>query len=201
MARYRRGSMFVRDPREHSTPLDRNALARILTLAEALERRTKAKGRRNGRLGYVGLAVLRALLLRFQNRASGVCNPSYDALQTATGLCRESVARGLDRLEAAGILQRTRRIIREIVDGSILVTRQASNLYRLSDPRPGVGEGAPEARPAQPFPARGFLAALAATALRRAESTMKGETTSPIQTDWRKIPDWRQQLARKGSVS
>jgi hypothetical protein len=45
-----------------------------------LERRTKEPGRKNGALGYVGLAILRALLLRFLGR-NGLCCPSYETLQ------------------------------------------------------------------------------------------------------------------------
>jgi len=131
MARYRQGSVFVRDLREHSIPLDRNQIARILYLADALERRTKAKGCRNGALGQVGLVVLRVLALRFLNRATGLCCPSYDAIMHATGFCRQTVARALQRLAWAGILRWTRRIERAGAAGR---PRQASNLYRISEP-------------------------------------------------------------------
>jgi hypothetical protein len=57
-ARYRHKAMFVRDPLAHSTPLDRNARASLIFLAERLERRTKGKGRKNGALGAIGLDVL-----------------------------------------------------------------------------------------------------------------------------------------------
>src|SRR5262245_35457185 len=92
---YRRGARFIADPRQHSTPLDRNARARIIHLAEALERRTKPAGRRNGLLGYVGLAVLRVFVLHFANRTTGLCCPSYAAIKERTGLCRHSIAMGL----------------------------------------------------------------------------------------------------------
>ena len=61
---FRRRASFVRDPLSHSTPLDRNARARLMFLAQQLGRRTKAKGRKNGALGNVGIEVLRALLFR-----------------------------------------------------------------------------------------------------------------------------------------
>ena len=76
---YRHGAVFVRDLREHSTPLDRNTKSKILYLAEALERRTKRKGQRIGCLGHVGLAVLRAMLQAFHNRDTGLCFPGYGA--------------------------------------------------------------------------------------------------------------------------
>jgi len=190
MARYRRGSMFVRDPREHSTPLDRNQAARILFLAEQFELKSKAKGCRNGALGLTGLAVLRALLLRFQNRATGLCCPSYIALQEATGLCRQTIASALERLAGAGIVSWTRRIVRESVKG-IVVTRQASNVYRMQEPTGTPHQASARSRS---FPTRGPLAALAAMALRRAESTRKGGT---IHKDterglhWDRSADWR----------
>lgn len=183
---YRRGSVFVRDLREHSRPIDRNQAARILYLAERLEVATKAKGCRNGCLGATGLAVLRALLLRFQNRATGICCPSYAALQRATGLCRQAVADALDRLAGAGIVQWTRRIVRDAMG-----CRQASNVYRMAEPRPCKVAYTPRA--AKPFPKRGVLAALAA--LVTAESAGKGPINQAVQiepaTYVAPVMDWR----------
>jgi hypothetical protein len=51
----RHGARFIGDWREHCRPSDRNARARIMALAEALERRTKPAGKRGGQLGYIGL--------------------------------------------------------------------------------------------------------------------------------------------------
>lgn len=130
--RYRRGAVFVRDPLEHGRPLDRNERARLMLLAETWERRSKRAGGRNGDLGYVGLAVLKCLLWGFLG-AKGLCCPSYDAIQHRTGLCRQSIANGIRRLEACGILRVVRRIVRERV-GHMIVTRQASNLYAFAMP-------------------------------------------------------------------
>ena len=104
---------------------------------QELECDTKAKGRVNGVLGWPGLRVLNALLFKFHNRTTGLTCPSYDALETATGLCREAVARGVKRLVAAGILDKTRRLVREtIYRGGVplKVVRQASNLYAMREP-------------------------------------------------------------------
>ena len=79
-------------------------------LCEALERRTKGPGQRNGQLGYTGLAVLRALIFGFLNRATGALYPSYDAIQRRTGFCRSSIAHALARLERCGVLTITRRL-------------------------------------------------------------------------------------------
>ena len=163
MRRYRRGARFIMDPRNHCRPLDRNERARILYLAESLERRTKPVGGRNGVLGYVGLSVLKALLLRFQRASDGMCAPSYTELQAVTGLCRQSIRNGLKRLEAAGILRITRRLVRELVDGGgymVRTIRQASNLYAVHEPTAGA-ELLPTPAPApRPFPRPGVSAFL-----------------------------------------
>ena len=160
MKRYRRSARFVMDARQHCRPLDRNERARILALAEALERRTRPAGARNGVLGEIGLRVLRALVLRFVRASDGYCAPSYTILQAATGLCRESIARSLQRLEAAGILHITRRLVREVIDGGgfpMTVTRQASNLYSVHEPAPRA-ERLPLPSPTPRFPRPAFAA-------------------------------------------
>lgn len=130
---YRRGAVFVRDPLSVSTPLDRNQRAKLMHQAEMLELRSKAKGARNGLLGQTGLAVLRALVLRFANKVHGLCIPSYDKIQEVTGFARQTIAKALRALEAAGILKVVRRLVRRLVeraDGSSYVgTVQASNAY------------------------------------------------------------------------
>ena len=139
---FRRGGQFIADHREFSRPLDRNERARILHLAEALERRTKPAGARNGVLSAVGLTILRALLLGFLRHSDGLCCPSYTTLQAKTGLCRQSIRNGLARLEAAGILRITRRLVREVIDGGgfpITVTRQGTNLYAMQEPPEAAG--------------------------------------------------------------
>jgi hypothetical protein len=60
---FRHEALFVADWRQHCRVLDRNERARVLLLAEALERRTKSQGRRNGCLGY----VLHCLMFTFLN--------------------------------------------------------------------------------------------------------------------------------------
>jgi hypothetical protein len=84
--------------------------------AKAKVRQHRLKGRR--------LSDLRFRVLG----PKGLCCPSYLTLQRATGLCRQSITNGLKRLEAAGILKITRRLVREVV-GGIAHTRQGSNFY------------------------------------------------------------------------
>ena len=149
---FRRGARFIADPRQHCRPLDRNERARSLFMAEALERRTKPAGGRNGVLGYVGLAVLKALVCGFLRRSDGMCCPSYLCLMAATGLCKQSIANALKRLEAAGILKITRRLVRVLVDG-VMVCRQGSNLYSVFEPAKDMRvEDLPVSKPARAFP-------------------------------------------------
>jgi DNA-binding MarR family transcriptional regulator len=89
--------------------LDRNARARLMVHAEALDRRTRLPGQHGGCLKRTGLAVLRALLCQFANVVTGRCDPSFDALARVAGVARATVAVALRRLEAAGILDRIRR--------------------------------------------------------------------------------------------
>jgi len=73
---YHRGSRFGEPERRK---LDRNLVARILYLAEALERRTRTKGQHGGLLKGKGLDVLRALLRSFYSYRTGECFPSHEA--------------------------------------------------------------------------------------------------------------------------
>ena len=89
--------------------IDRNERARLLFRAEALDRRTRQPGQHGGCLKRTGLAVLRALVFTFANVVTGRCDPGYDALARAAGVARSTVAVALGRLEAAGLIVRTRR--------------------------------------------------------------------------------------------
>ena len=160
---YRHGAQFIADPRPFCRPLDRNARARVIALAEALERRTKPAGRRNGIVSLIGLVVLRALLFRYLNSKTGLLCPSYATLQAATGLCRQSIATALARLEMCGVLKITRRLCRQHVsrtspitglDETIVTTTNATSLYAVHEPGAWADHLArPPAKPA-PFPAR-----------------------------------------------
>jgi DNA-binding MarR family transcriptional regulator len=169
--RFRRGARFIADPRQHCRPLDRNERARILTLAEQLERKTKPEGGRCGVLGLTGLAVLRALVCGFLRRSDGLCCPSVAAIQEKTGLARSTIFEALNRLEAAGIVTRVRRLARRIVDFgglSRLTTVQTSNLYAFAEPGP-TAHLLPTRKPRRSAPAR-LIAALVRSLSPKAES-------------------------------
>lgn len=82
---WRKGSKF-----DHGDgwrrPLDRNDRARVMVCAEALERRTKRKHKRDGVLGQSALTVLRCLVNYFQDRhKDGRLDPSYAQIKAKTG--------------------------------------------------------------------------------------------------------------------
>jgi hypothetical protein len=140
--RYRKGLAFVRES-DHCRPLDRNDRARILFVAQNLERRSKEKGKKNGALGYTGLLVLRALILAFANVKTGLCCPSFTAIMLSTGLCRQAVSDALHRLEATKLVSITRRLVRERITRTSPITGlletfvqavQGTNLYSFNVP-------------------------------------------------------------------
>jgi DNA-binding transcriptional ArsR family regulator len=133
--------------------VDRNARARILYLAEALDRRTHQPGQHGGCLKRSGLAVLRALLFGFLNAVTCRCDPGYNALARAAGVARSTVALALERLEQAGILERVRR-----QSGAVRFT----NAYRFrasetawSESRPQTTKGSTNFLSAISVPASG----------------------------------------------
>ena len=85
----------------------------------------------------MGLLILHELLFTFHNRKTGLCYPELQRTGNSDGLCRESVARGVVRLVAAGILDRTQRLVCAVIDRGgvpLKVVRQGSNLYAMREP-------------------------------------------------------------------
>ena len=110
--KWRKGSKFDKG-KTWRRPLDRNDRARVLSCAEALERRTKHKHKRDGVLGQSGLRVLGCLVNHFQSKKTGRLDPGYDDIQRITGFCRQTIRNALRNLELAGILEVMRRVVRE----------------------------------------------------------------------------------------
>src|SRR4051812_22422523 len=126
-----------------SIPLDRNAKARIMTLARALMRRT-GEGKHYGLLTAKFVAVLEALLWGFHNAGSGRCFPSYERIAEKADCSRASVYNAIHALERAGILTWVHRIVRVREWGPDLFGRaqnrwrviRTSNAYTFNDPQP-----------------------------------------------------------------
>jgi hypothetical protein len=133
---YHRGSQFGPPERRK---LDRNLVAKILFLAEALDRRTRGPRQHGGLLKSKGLDVLRALLRRFYSHRDGTCFPSYDAIAEAAGCCRQTVAAKLRILEQLGIVETIRRkVVASFTSRAhrvrFDVAVQTSNAYRFNLP-------------------------------------------------------------------
>ncbi len=182
--RARRNSVMANPGAVAWRQLDRNGRARLWMAAQGMERASKGKGKRNGCLGAVGLLVLQALLFRFANLSDGRCDPSYTALQRATGYCRQSICEAIDRLEASGLLKVVRRMARvaeEVVgpDGRrrmAIVLRQISNAYQLADPARVEVPIVPPDRRGRAFPPRrqGVMSGLLGDLLARVEPSLSG---------------------------
>jgi hypothetical protein len=127
MKRFRRNAEYAIDSLAFR-PIDRNQRVRVITAAEALERRTKGKGCKSGVLGQAGLRILRSLLFDFCAIPTGRCCPSYEAIREMTGFCYATIAGALTRLETSGLVRIVRRIIR-----TPLGARQTSNAYAFSE--------------------------------------------------------------------
>jgi hypothetical protein len=141
---WRRGSVFDHGGEFHR-PISTKSRALVMDRAEALERRTKAPGQRDGVLGQSALMILRALVCHFLDTKSGRCDPSYKQIQKQTGFCVQTIAVALKRLERAGILDITRRIARkgaqlwnELTGRFVWRERveQQTNAYRVNFPVP-----------------------------------------------------------------
>lgn len=114
-------------------PLPRKQAVKLWHRARRFERMTRAaapKGRQDGALGRNGLAVLHALIFDFLNYASGALYPSQEGIARAANISPRSVARGLAKLKAAGVLNWVRRCAEEWIDGRFTL-RQQSNAYAI----------------------------------------------------------------------
>ena len=172
---YHRGSRFGEPERRK---LDRNLVARILYLAEALDRRTRGKGQHGGLLKAKGLDVLRALLRRFYGYRTGECFPSYEAIAEAAGCCPATVGAKLRILERLGIISTIRRkVVASFVNRAHRIrfdyAVQTSNSYVFNfavEDRPAHGDLAlPLLKP------KGFLAGTEF----HAETSLEIKTTLP----------------------
>lgn len=114
-------------------PLPRKQAVKLWHRARRFERMTRAaaaKGRQDGALGRNGLAVLHALIFDFLNYTSGALYPSQESIARAANISARSVARGLAKLKAAGVLNWVRRCAEEWIDGRFTL-RQQSNAYAI----------------------------------------------------------------------
>jgi hypothetical protein len=136
-AQYRRGSGFAAAP---AVVTDRNACARIMFVAETIERRSwrnRKKGKHGGCLGRNALIVLRVLMFVVK-KSRGRLFPSYDHLALLCRLSRRAVVEAVKRLAFWGFLTVHRRCKRV---GTAFGARvvQDSNAYEYHLPSKGWG--------------------------------------------------------------
>jgi hypothetical protein len=103
---------------------------RLFYKARRFERQTRQPGRQDGALGRNGLAVLHALIFDLLNYQSGRLDPSYAKIAEKACISVRSVARGLSRLKAAGILHWLRRCAESWRDGRFCL-EQETNAYAI----------------------------------------------------------------------
>jgi hypothetical protein len=109
--------------------------ARRLTPAEcsAIAKRGR-KLLRRGLLTHRQIVLLDCLLWSCRSPATGAMVVSYTALQRLAHMARETIAKGLRRLEDLGLLSRIKRRVRESWHQGGTRTRQATNAYILHPP-------------------------------------------------------------------
>lgn len=104
--------------------------ARRLTPAQtgAIMKRARKLGR-NGVLSPYDHRLLDALLFQCGSPLSGAVVASYSALARITGISRATIAKGIVRLTASGLLQRVKRRLRIAWHQGGTASLQAPNAY------------------------------------------------------------------------
>jgi hypothetical protein len=127
-------------------PLTKREAVRLYHRARAFERQTRQPGRQDGALGRNGLAVLHAFLFDFMNYRTGRLDPAYATIARVAAVSVRSVARGLQKLRAAGVLHWLRRCSATIKDGRFTI-EQDTNAYSVSPTSQWNGYREPAAPP------------------------------------------------------
>jgi hypothetical protein len=111
-------------------PLAKKRAVRLYHEARRFERQTRTPGHQDGAIGRNGLALLHALIFDCLNYASGRLDPSYATLARMANISVRSVARGLVKLKAAGVLNWIRRCAENVRDGRFTL-EQETNAYAV----------------------------------------------------------------------
>ena len=133
--------------------MTKEAAKRYYWQLEDFEGRTRLPGRQDGAISRNGLAVARAFLWHFLNWRTGRLDPSYDEIAKAAKISPRSVARGLQALRGAGVLEWVRRCVETTDEAGRFALAQISNLYGFRTVRGWRGYTAEDApTPAEPPP-------------------------------------------------
>lgn len=131
--RYRRGSQLADAPQVNT---DRNFLARVMFIADTIERkswRNREKGKHGGRLGRSALTVLRVMLFVVKKHKGRLC-PSYDHLARLARMSRRAVVNAVQRLKLMGFITIHRRCKRMRTEFGVRVV-QDNNAYEYHMPQ------------------------------------------------------------------
>jgi hypothetical protein len=115
--------------------------------ARRFERQTRKPGCQDGAIGRNGLAVLHVLLFDFLNFKSGQLDPSQAKIADKANISPRSVARGLVKLKAAGVLNWLRRCVGVVAAAGGFLMRQVSNAYAVLPTSQWKGYTAPPETP------------------------------------------------------
>ncbi len=111
----------------HPTP--RGELVKCYWSAIRLERRSRTqKNMQDGALGRNAIAILHAFVFDCIDYATGKLDPSYEAIARAANISVRSVARGLAKLKAAGVITWIRRCYWSRKNGQL---EQDTNAYSV----------------------------------------------------------------------
>ena len=131
-------------------PMPKKRAVKLWHRARDFERRTRQPGKQDGAIGRNGLAVLHALIFGFLDFRTGQLDPGYAALAREACISIRSVARGLQNLKLAGMLNWVRRCAESWKDGRFAL-EQETNAYAILPASQWRGyREPPEAPPPQP---------------------------------------------------
>jgi len=153
----------------------RRILARTLKAARNYTLRNKAKGRRHGGIGYVGIEILE-FMTKIVDYKSGRLEPSYKYLAEKLRRSVDAISRGLKQLRAHGFLDWKRRFVRMIDVHGRPIEVQTSNAYRIILTHPAIKQlGLPFQSVPLPLDEEHRKAALEANRQRQLDALKYGE--------------------------
>lgn len=127
----------------------RAARSRIYHDARRFERQTRnLKNKQDGKLGRNGLAILHAMLFDFIDDKTGRLDPGYEAIARVANISIRSVARGIQKLKAAGVLSWINRAYHKMTaPGAGWERAQDTNAYAIAKPGKWKGFRSPAPAP------------------------------------------------------